>query len=163
MTSPDKPPSVQDGEPTLPEPWNRTVTGLHDQVARHAFHVALTLQDTAAIAVDPLVRRRIETALGDLDHIIQLVRDAAFAREHHVAGPGPGERLSTVQVADGLVRYWLSHGESALDLATAALTRLDELGAESASDVAVLRSKIGILHQMVNGHEGPELDVRSPA
>lgn len=56
------------------------------------------------------------------------------------------------------VRYWLGQGESALDLAMAALTRAGELDKDWAeefdSDVGVLRTKLDILRQLIN-HEGP--------
>ena len=54
------------------------------------------------------------------------------------------------------VRYWLGQGESALDLSMAALTRVGELdqnwAEEFESDVGVLRAKLDILRQMINGH-----------
>ena len=56
------------------------------------------------------------------------------------------------------VRYWLGEGESALDLSMAALTRAGELDQDWAeefeSDVGVLRTKLDILRQMLNGRGG---------
>jgi len=56
-------------------------------------------------------------------------------------------------------------GESALDLTMAALTRAGELDQDWAeefdSDVGVLRAKLDILRQMINGQGGPVPD--SPA
>lgn len=58
------------------------------------------------------------------------------------------------------VRYWLGQGESALDLSMAALTRAGELdqswAEEFESDVGVLRAKLEILRQMINGCGGPD-------
>jgi hypothetical protein len=60
------------------------------------------------------------------------------------------------------VRYWLGEGESALDLSMAALTRAGELDQDWAeefeSDVGVLRTKLDILRQMINGRGGPVPD-----
>jgi hypothetical protein len=54
------------------------------------------------------------------------------------------------------VRYWLGQGESALDLAMAALTRAGELDqewtAEFDSDVGVLRSKLDMLREGLGNH-----------
>jgi hypothetical protein len=54
------------------------------------------------------------------------------------------------------VRYWLGQSESALDLATAALTRVGELDAlwreEYLSDAGVLRGKLDTLREMINNH-----------
>jgi len=53
------------------------------------------------------------------------------------------------------VRYWLAQGESALDLATAALSRVGELSGEwseeFSSDADVLRHKLTVLTTMING------------
>jgi hypothetical protein len=53
------------------------------------------------------------------------------------------------------VRYWLGQGESALELATAALSRVGELSPEWSqefgSDAEQLRSKLTVLTTMING------------
>jgi hypothetical protein len=36
------------------------------------------LQNTAAMTIDPLVRRRVGQAVDDLDHLVQVVRDTVF-------------------------------------------------------------------------------------
>jgi len=48
-----------------------------------------------------------------------------------------------------LVRYWLDQGESALDLALAALTRVVELGGPP-SGLGILRDKLAILATIMN-------------
>ena len=54
------------------------------------------------------------------------------------------------------VRYWLGQGESALDLAMAALTRAGELDPgwhqEFDSDLGVLRSKLDVLRDGLGNH-----------
>ena len=52
--------------------------------------------------------------------------------------------------SDELVRYWTDQGESALDLAIAALTRVDELGGGTPSDLGILCDKLGILRTLMN-------------
>lgn len=50
-----------------------------------------------------------------------------------------------------MVHYWLDQGESALDLALAALTRVVELGGSPHSDLGILRDKLAILATLMNG------------
>jgi hypothetical protein len=54
------------------------------------------------------------------------------------------------------VRHWLGQAESALDLATAAMTRVGELDPgwrhEFQSDVGVLRSKLDTLRETISNH-----------
>jgi hypothetical protein len=54
---------------------------------------------------------------------------------------------------DGRVRYWLGGGESALGVATTALSRAGELERDwpdtFASEVGVLRSKLALLREAV--------------
>lgn len=68
---------------------DRTAAEIQDQVIKAIFAVGLRLQDTAAITIDPLVRRQVENALSDLDDVIRLIRNAVFgltglsgARQH---------------------------------------------------------------------------------
>jgi hypothetical protein len=125
---------------------------LDAEVTQRVIAAGLTLEKTAAEAADPLVRRRIEKVLDDLDQVIKVVREAHFGTDHHLS-PG-GLRKQPVAIAgdrDELVRYWLGQGESALDLALAALTRVDELGDSPPSDLGILRDKLAILATFMNG------------
>jgi signal transduction histidine kinase len=65
---------------------------LHDQVVRAIFAVGLHLHSTAQIAVDPLVRRRVEKALRDLDGLIRIIWDTVLDLGYHLndTGPRPG-------------------------------------------------------------------------
>jgi hypothetical protein len=63
---------------TVPEEWPRISSDIADEVSGQIFAVGLALQDTAAITVDPLVRRRIEKTLDDLDQVVRESRDNAF-------------------------------------------------------------------------------------
>lgn len=62
---------------------------LHDEIVQAIFAVGLHLQSTAQIAVDPLVRRRVERALSDLDDLVSLIRHTVFRLDHHLNDPGP--------------------------------------------------------------------------
>ncbi len=59
-----------------------------DQIVRAIFAVGLHLQGTAEIAADPLVRRRIEKALSDLDGMVRVIWDTVFRLDHHLDGRG---------------------------------------------------------------------------
>jgi hypothetical protein len=127
------------------------------EAAEGLFTAGLALQDAAAVAVDPLVHGRIEEAVSALDDVIRIVRDAAFGTEHDQRGGGfPGQLTVAGRQHDGLVRYWLGEGESALDVAITALSRAGELehdwSNKFGSDASVLRSKLALLHEAVSGH-----------
>ncbi len=51
---------------------------LQDQVVNAIFAVGLHLQSTAEITADPLVRRRVEEALSDLDDLVRMIRGTVF-------------------------------------------------------------------------------------
>jgi hypothetical protein len=124
---------------------------LDAEVTQRVILAGLTLERTAATAGDPLVRRNIEKVLDELDQVVQAVRDAGFGTEHHLnagglrkqPGPMPRDR-------DELVHYWLDQGESALDLALAALTRVVELGGPP-SGLGIVHDKLAILATLMNG------------
>jgi hypothetical protein len=63
---------------TVLEEWPRLSSDFADEVSGQIFAVGLALQDTAAITVDPLVRRRIEETLDDLDQVVREFWDNAF-------------------------------------------------------------------------------------
>ena len=60
---------------------DRIAAELQHEVIRRVFSIGLNLQTTAAITIDPLVRRRVEQAIGDLDHLVQVLRDTVFDLE----------------------------------------------------------------------------------
>jgi hypothetical protein len=71
------------------------------------------------------------------DQVVQALRDADFGTEHH-RNPG-GLRTQPSPIpgdCDELICYRLGQGDSALDLALAALTRVAELGGSPHRDWA---------------------------
>jgi hypothetical protein len=125
--------------------------GLDDEVTQRVILAGLTLERTAAAAGDPLIRRNIEKALDDLDQVVQLVRDADFGAEPRLNAGGLGKQPGpTPTDRDELVGYWLGQGESALDLALAALTRVVELGGSPYDGLGILRDKLTILATLMN-------------
>ena len=71
--------SVQGQNVTVLEERPRPASGFAGEVIGQIFAVGLALQDTVAITVDPLVRRRIGKALDDLDQVVREFRDNASA------------------------------------------------------------------------------------
>ncbi len=67
---------------------DRTAAELQDQVIEAIFAVGLHLNSTAAITVDPLVRRQVEKAISDLEDIIRIIRDTAFGLSHRFTDRG---------------------------------------------------------------------------
>jgi hypothetical protein len=138
--------------PRYGPPLGRHRRRLDVEITQRVAAAGLTLEETAAIAADSLVRRGIEKALDNLDQVVQAVRDADFGTEHH---PNPGALRQQPSPLPGsrdeLARYWLDQGESALDLALAALTRVAELGRSPHSDLGILRDKLAILATLMNG------------
>lgn len=78
MASPDQPtPSPDPGrDADIVRERDRIAAELHNEVIRQLFVIGLQLQSTQAMAGDPLVRRRVEKAIIDLDHVIETIRDA---------------------------------------------------------------------------------------
>jgi hypothetical protein len=124
------------------------------KVVEGIFTAGLALEDAAAVAADPFVRCRIEKAIGALDDVIRVVRGAAFGTEH--GDEFPGQLTLAGGEHDGRVQYWLGEGESALDVATTALSRAGELEQgwpdRFGSDAGVLRGKLAILREAMNSH-----------
>ncbi len=84
MTLADDParPQRHARQPDAVRERDRTAAELQDHVIQAIFAIGLHLQDTAAITVDPLVRRRVERALSDLDDVIRLIRNTVFGPSH---------------------------------------------------------------------------------
>ena len=83
MASPSEPAqySGPGGDPDILRERDRIAADLQNEVIQQVFTIGLNLQSTAAITIDPLVRRRIEQAIDDLDHLIHTIRDTVFDLE----------------------------------------------------------------------------------
>ncbi len=60
---------------------DRIAADLRDKVIQRIFAAGLTLQGAVALASEPEVRRRVETAIDELDQAIQITRDTIFSIE----------------------------------------------------------------------------------
>jgi Histidine kinase len=93
-----QPPPVPDSTPgaaastKTPDPANDlSITGerdriaaqLQDTVIRRVFAAGLSLESAAGLIRDPQVRRRIETAVDELDQVIREIRNAVFQDVGH--------------------------------------------------------------------------------
>lgn len=67
---------------------DRIAAELQNEVIQRVFAIGLNLQGTASITIDPLVRHRVEQAITDLDHVVQVIRDAVFHLETRLRGQG---------------------------------------------------------------------------
>ena len=61
---------------------------LQNEVIQRVFAIGLHLQNTASITVDPLVRRRVEQAIDDLDHVVRVIRDTVFGLQDRLKERG---------------------------------------------------------------------------
>jgi hypothetical protein len=134
----------------------RLAAGFAAEVSGQIFAVGLALQQTAAITVDPLVGRRIDKALDDLDKVVTELRDDAFGPGPHPDGDAPpGTRTSVQDGQDERVPHWLNAAEDALDAATTAMLRIRELDdqwrTEFDQDRGILGDKLAILRTLMNG------------
>jgi hypothetical protein len=67
---------------------DRIALGLQNEVIQRVFAIGLNLQGTAELTPDPLVRRRVEQAVHDLDHVVHIIRDTVFHLEDRRRGRG---------------------------------------------------------------------------
>jgi signal transduction histidine kinase len=67
---------------------DRIAGELQNEVIQRIFSIGLHLQSTAAIAIDPLVRNRVEQATNDLDHVVRVLRDAVFGLQPRLKDRG---------------------------------------------------------------------------
>jgi two-component system, NarL family, sensor histidine kinase DevS len=67
---------------------DRIAAELQNEVIQRVFAIGLNLQSTAALTGDPAVRRRVDQAIDDLDHVVQVIRDAVFHLEARLKGRG---------------------------------------------------------------------------
>lgn len=90
MGSPGEPAqsSSPGGDAGILRERDRIATELQNEVIQRVFAIGLNLESTAAITVDPLVRRRVEQAIGDLDHLVQVIRDTVFDLKARLNGAG---------------------------------------------------------------------------
>jgi len=67
---------------------DRIAVQLQDTAVRRIFSVGLTLHGAAGLTAEPEVRRRIEAAIDELDHVVREVREAIFAVSPRASGSG---------------------------------------------------------------------------
>lgn len=79
---------------------DRIAAELQTDVIQRVFAIGLNMQGTAAIAIDPVVRRRVDQAIADLDRVVQIIRDTVFDLERHQMGRGL--RAGIVQLCEQL-------------------------------------------------------------
>ena len=150
MASPDEPAQVPgpDRDADILRERDRIATELQSRVIQQVFAVGLNLQGTAAMTVDPVVRRRIDQAVNDLDHVVRIIRDAVFHLETRLKERGLRagivhlcEQLSPVPnvTFHGPVNDALHPTASAelLDILDDALTVIGQHWTPAAIDVAV--------------------------
>ena len=80
------------GEITVIE-RDRILAQLQDKVIQRAFRAGLSLQGAANLTADPEVRRLIDAATDELDHVIQEIRGAVFGHEQRTGGRGLREQI----------------------------------------------------------------------
>jgi two-component system sensor histidine kinase DevS len=90
MTSPDEPahPPSPSRDADILRERDRIAAELQNEVIQRVFAIGLNLQNTVGITSDPLVRRRVEQATDDLDHVVQVIRDAVFHLQTRLKGQG---------------------------------------------------------------------------
>ncbi len=90
MGSPGEPaqPPGTGGDADIRRERDRIAAELQNEVIQRVFAVGLNLQNTAAMTIDPLMRRRVERAINDLDHVVQIIRDTVFGLEHRLKDRG---------------------------------------------------------------------------
>jgi two-component system, NarL family, sensor histidine kinase DevS len=102
MGSPDDPaqPPGPGGDADILRERDRIALGLQNEVIQRIFAIGLNLQGTAEITLDPLVRRRVEKAIDDLDHVVHIIRDTVFGLEAHLQVRGL--RAGIMDLCEGL-------------------------------------------------------------
>jgi hypothetical protein len=76
-------PQPERGDLTVVRERDRIAARLQDRVVRRIFAAGLTLHGAGGLTTDPAVRRRIESAIDELDEVIREIRDAVFAVGPH--------------------------------------------------------------------------------
>jgi signal transduction histidine kinase len=88
---------------TLAEDRERIARDLHDTVIQRVFAVALSLQTAQRLSTDPVVAKRLENAVTDLDETIRQIRTAVFALEPPPTASG-GLRVRILELLAGVAR-----------------------------------------------------------
>jgi len=87
-------------EVTVQQDRDRIAAGLQDEVIGRIFAAGLALQSAASLSTQPGVRQRVETAAGDLDQVLRLLRDTVFGLEQRLSDRGL--RREIVELCDGI-------------------------------------------------------------
>ncbi len=74
--------------PTVQQDRDRIAAGLQDEVIQRIFAAGLALQSAASLSTQPGVRRRVESAAGDLDQVLRLLRETIFGLERRLRDRG---------------------------------------------------------------------------
>jgi signal transduction histidine kinase len=77
-------------EVTLLEDRDRIADDLQDQVIQQIFAAGLSLQGSTMLITDPEARRRVASAVDDLDEVIRVLRDSIFGLRGNQASPPAG-------------------------------------------------------------------------
>jgi signal transduction histidine kinase len=84
------------------EDRDRIARDLHDQVIQRLYAAGMSLQGTAPMAADPIVRNRIEHVIDEMDQAIADIRTAIFSLHARGRETMPGLRGQIVAIADEL-------------------------------------------------------------
>lgn len=94
MGSPDDPaqPPTPDSDAGILRECDRIALGMQNEVIQRVFAIGLNLQSTTEITLDPLVRRRVDQAIDDLDHVVHIIRDTPPKSRTRPSPHVPGEK-----------------------------------------------------------------------
>ena len=142
---------------------DRIVAQLQDKVIQRVFRAGLTLQGAARLTADPEIRRLIQAATDELDHVIREVRGAVFGHEQR--GDGRGLREKIIELSSRLVTAadisFIGPPDGTLDAATSAWlletlrqalaligeyatpTRVDITAGDNAHDIVIEAAPLG--------------------
>ena len=142
---------------------DRIVAQLQDKVIQRVFRAGLTLQGAARLTADPEIRRLIQAATDELDHVIREVRGAVFGHEQR--GDGRGLREKIIELSSRLVTAadisFIGPPDGTLDAATSAWlletlrqalaligeyatpTRVDITAGDNAHDIVIEATPLG--------------------
>jgi signal transduction histidine kinase len=84
------------------EDRDRIARDLHDQVIQRLYAAGMSLQGTAPMAIDPVVRKRMEHVVDEMDQAIADIRTAIFSLHERGRASTPGLRAQIVAIADEL-------------------------------------------------------------
>lgn len=89
---------------SLLEQQERIARDLHDTVIQQIFAVGMSLDGTAQLVEDDLVRDRMTTAVDDLDAVMRRIRAVIFDVQSNAGGSSDGLRRDVVGVAHEVSR-----------------------------------------------------------